>query len=142
MCSCGLSSSSFFLPYSIFTASYTRPTTFTALVKLFHDPQALRQVASTETDTDAAFTAIDLEEQNAGYQAAYSRLAASEVTSPDQDPVRDIADVQGYVGQELVRATREEGDWGVGGVKALVERCEGEVVGPFVRGLAEGGYVI
>ncbi|KAF8511326.1 CAS/CSE protein [Gautieria morchelliformis] len=118
------------------------PTTFTALVKLFRDPQALRQSSSTETDTDAAFTAIDLEEQNAGYQAAYSRLAASEVASPDQDPVRDIADAQGYVGQELVRVAQEEGDRGAEGVKALIERCEGEVVGPFLRGLAEGGYML
>lgn len=130
----------FCAPINIITS---RPPTFTALVKLFHDPQALRRsTVDNDTDADAAFTAIDLEEQNAGYQAAYSRLAASEVVSLDQDPVRDIADAQTYVGQELVRAIREEGEQGAASVKTLIGRCEEEVVGPFVRGLAEGGYVV
>lgn len=135
------------LPFTLFFIFYnfttSRPSTFTALVRLFRDPQALRRsTADADADADAAFTAIDLEEQNAGYQAAYSRLAASEVASLDQDPVRDIVDAQVYVGQELVRAVREEGDRGTAGVKALIGRCEEEVVGPFVKGLADGGYVI
>ena len=44
-------------------------------------------------------TAIDFEEQAAGYQAAYSRLAASEM--PQSDPVGYVQDPLQYFQQEL-----------------------------------------
>ena len=83
-----------------------RSPTFSALVALFRDPQALRQ-ADANGDSDAVFTAIDLEEQSAGYQAAYSRLAASEVSVAD--PLGDIVDVRAWVDEELAHVEAESG---------------------------------
>ena len=60
------------------------------LYRLFANPQRLTKKSGGEDDADAGLTAIDHEEQNAGYQAAYSRLAASE--SVTVDPVRDVND--------------------------------------------------
>lgn len=57
-------------------------------------------------DPDEGLTAIDVEEQNAGYQAAYSRLAASE--SVAADPVAHIRDPQRYLGEELARAAKAD----------------------------------
>ncbi len=46
------------------------------LIKLVAKPQ--HPSKEKGEDEDAGLTSIDFEEQNAGYQAAYSRLAASE----------------------------------------------------------------
>lgn len=54
-----------------------------------------------EGDADAGLTAIDHEEQNAGYQAAYSRLAASE--SVAVDPVGYVNDPRELLESELGR---------------------------------------
>ena len=61
-----------------------------ALVKLFSEPQHL---ALKEGDSSGGteLTETDYEEQRAGYQAAYSRLAAPE-SGPD-DPVGYVGDV-------------------------------------------------
>ncbi|RDB24273.1 Importin alpha re-exporter [Hypsizygus marmoreus] len=112
------------------------PATFTALTKLFSEPQYLTAPSAT-TDPHAGLTEIDFEEQTAGYQAAYSRLAASE--TPEPDPVAYIRDPQAFVGQELVRLAKASG----GQVKAMVGAApEPSVVGPFVRALAGAGYVL
>lgn len=72
-------------------------------------------------DADAAVTEADVFEQNAGYQAAYSRLAAPEGAA--EDPVAGVGDVEAFVGAALVRAVRA-------GDAAFVER------------LAAAGYVV
>ena len=82
-------------------------------------------------DADAAVTEADVFEQNAGYQAAYSRLAAPEGAA--EDPVAGVGDVEAFVGAALVRAVREDAALGArvrAGDAAFVER------------LAAAGYVV
>ncbi|KAF5378153.1 hypothetical protein D9615_007619 [Tricholomella constricta] len=110
----------------------TWPATFASLVKLFNEPQYLTN-AKTEDDPHAALTAIDFEEQTAGYQAAYSRLAASE--TPEPDPMEYVRDPQQFLGQELVRLSKSHGE----GVKTMIAAAH---VGPFVQVLAAAGYVL
>jgi len=84
------------------------PNTFIALAKLFSEPQHLTS-SQKEKDTDPlSMTEIDYEEQTVGYQAAYSRLAASESGEPD--PVAYIHDPQGYAGQSLAEFGKVVGD--------------------------------
>jgi exportin-2 (importin alpha re-exporter) len=94
---------------------------------LFQDPQALRQTENG--DLDAAFTAVDVEEQNAGYQAAYSRLAASEGSAPD--PVADIADARAWVEAELACAMVEDE-----GLKELIAQSEDVGMGLGLKGVS------
>ncbi|KAI0088382.1 importin alpha re-exporter [Irpex rosettiformis] len=106
------------------------PPTFAALVKLFSDPQYLTK---NDEDPDAAITTIDFEEQNTGYQASYSRLAASE--GAKLDPVAYVRDPREFLGQELVRLSKTDPR-----VKALL--AANPDVAPFVQGLANSGYVV
>ena len=110
-----------------------RPGIFTALVKLFHESQYLDK--DSEEDPDAGVTAIDNEEQNACYQASYSRLAASEAVAVD--PVAYIRDPKEYLGQELVRLSKSDGR-----VKTLLAAGDPNIVGPFIQSLSASGYVI
>jgi len=73
----------------------------TGLYRLFANPQHLTKEAGGEEDADAGLTAIDHEEQNAGYQAAYSRLAASE--SVNVDPVGYVNDPRELLESEMGR---------------------------------------
>lgn len=107
------------------------PTAFNALVKLFSEPQYLTK--EKDEDPDAGLTAIDYEEQNAGYQAAYSRLAASETTSVD--PVAHIAHPRDFLGTELVRLTKADPR-----VKGLLLGDPANSV--FLQALAGAGYAI
>ncbi len=50
-------------------------------------------------ENNIAITAIDFEEEGAGYQAAYSRLATSETAEPD--PVGYVQNPLNYFQQEL-----------------------------------------
>jgi len=109
------------------------PATFTALVKLFREPQYLK--SKSDEDADVGFTEIDYEEQTAGYQAAYSRLAASE--SAEVDPVANVRDPQEFLGQELVKLSKSSPQ-----VKTLLEAGDPTVVGPFVQALSAVGYVL
>lgn len=112
-----------------------RPSTFTALVELFKEPQYL-STTKTDEDPHAVLTDIDFEEQTAGYQAAYSRLAASE--TPEADPVAYIRDPQQYLGQELVTLSKSHGSL----LKSMIAAGPSSVVGPFVQALAHAGYVL
>lgn len=67
-----------------------RKQVLAGLYRLFVNPQHLTKKSVGEDDADAGLTAIDHEEQSAGYQAAYSRLAASE--SVAVDPVGYVND--------------------------------------------------
>ncbi|KAG6872821.1 hypothetical protein C0995_006303 [Termitomyces sp. Mi166 len=108
------------------------PATFGSLVKLFSEPQYL--TSSTDEDPHAGLTDIDFEEQTAGYQAAYSRLAASE--TPEVDPVEYVRDPQQFLGQGLVQMSKRHGQ----SVKAMIEAAPD--VGQFIQALASAGYVL
>ncbi|KAI0350026.1 Cse1-domain-containing protein [Trametes cingulata] len=109
------------------------PPTFQALVKLFKEEQLLTK--KDDEDPDAGITQVDYEEQTAGYQAAYSRLAAAEAAPVD--PVAHIKDLRAFLGQELSGlASRSEG------VKQWIALTDASVTGPFLQGLAAAGYNI
>jgi exportin-2 (importin alpha re-exporter) len=102
---------------------HKRPTAFTALAKLFQEPQFL---ADTRTSDDAVtgITEIDYEEQTAGYQAAYSRLASSEKSV--LDPVAYVRDARAYVEQQLQKAIQADPR-----VKTLIAAGDHDVVNTF-----------
>jgi len=112
-----------------------RPATFTALVKLFSEPQYLTN-NKNEEDPHAGITDIDYEEQTAGYQAAYSKLAASE--SVEVDPVAHIRDPQQYLGEQLVLLSKRQGQQ----LKAMVSAADPVTVRPFIQVLGAAGYVL
>jgi exportin-2 (importin alpha re-exporter) len=107
-----------------------RPNVLTALAKLFSEPQYL--VKSGEEDPNVGLTAVDYEEQTAGYQAAYSRLAASE--RAPEDPTSWVRDPQEYFGQELSRAAKANGR-----IVQLVGAADQSIVGPFIQSLRAAG---
>ena len=77
--------------------------------------------------------AIDYEEQAAGYQAAYSRLAAAEAAPVD--PVVHVQDLKAFVGQALAQASARDPR-----VKGWIAATDVSVTGPFVQALAASGY--
>jgi exportin-2 (importin alpha re-exporter) len=95
-------------------------------VKLFQEPQHLR--GNLVEDPDVGLTEIDHEEQSAGYQAAYSRLAASE--SIQADPVAYVQNPQEFISQQLAKADPS--------VRSLLQMSDRMVVEPFLQSL---GYV-
>ncbi|KAF9074712.1 importin alpha re-exporter [Rhodocollybia butyracea] len=119
------------------------PTSLQALIKLFNEPQYLTKAVSNSADTDAttniAFTSIDYEEQTAGYQAAYSRLAASESATVELDPVVYVVDPQKFVGEQFVAFGRAHGQ---SAVQMLLGKGDLAVIQPFVGSMAAAGYMI
>ncbi|KAG6820300.1 hypothetical protein H0H93_002564 [Arthromyces matolae] len=109
------------------------PAAFGGLVKLFSEPQYLTG-SKPDEDPHAGLTEVDFEEQTAGYQAAYSRLAASEVQ--EADPVDYVRDPQQFLGQELVQMSKRHGPT----VKAMIQAAPG--AGPFLQALISAGYVL
>jgi exportin-2 (importin alpha re-exporter) len=107
------------------------------MVKLFSEPQYLKKSTTGGDDDDLStgFTTVDVEEQNAGYQAAYSRLAAAE--RPVADPVAYAGDPQEFVGRKLAEAAAR-----APAVRELVARADQSVVGPFVGVLRGAGVAI
>ena len=95
-----------------------RPTAYTSLGKLFSERQHFEN--KKEEATDEAITAIDFEEQDAGYQAAFSRLAASE--SAETDPVAYVQNPLLFLQQELERLTSK---YGQQQVQMLISMAEG-----------------
>jgi len=73
-------------------------------------------------------TDIDLEEQAAGYQAAYSKLAAA--GAPARDVVAYAGDVRSHVAREFTRLLSAEP-----GVRTLVAQADQSQVGPFLSSL-------
>lgn len=83
-------------------------------------------------DPDEVLRSIDFEEQGAGYQAAYSKLAASE-TVPE-DPVAYVTNPRQFVSQQLNAASAQNPR-----IPALIIAAEatgGNVVSAFVQSLA------
>ncbi|KAJ6621313.1 importin alpha re-exporter [Mycena sp. CBHHK59/15] len=76
--------------------------TFTSLALLFKSQYLAGATTASKTGDDTnsvGVTEVDQEEQSAGYQAAYSRLAASETT--ETDPVSYVRDAEEYLRSEL-----------------------------------------
>jgi len=94
-----------------------RSATYTSLGKLFSERQHFE--IKKEEVTDEAITAIDFEEQDAGYQAAFSRLPASE--SAETDPVAYVQNPLLFLQQELERLTSKYGHQ----IQMLISVAEG-----------------
>jgi exportin-2 (importin alpha re-exporter) len=108
---------------------------FTALVKLFQEPKYIDKKGAEAHDPHNGLTDIDFEEQNAGYQAAYSRLAASE--SATSDPVAYVSDPKEFLAQELLRLSKSEPR-----VKSLLGAADPQVTGPFLQAMGASGLII
>lgn len=106
------------------------------MVKLFSEPQHFTN-AKANDDPHAGLTEIDYEEQTAGYQAAYSRLAASE--SAEVDPVGYVQDPQQFLGQALVAFSNAVGSQQA---KDMIAAGNQSTVGPFLQALNAAGYVL
>lgn len=76
-----------------------RQPAFIALEQLVSKADALSQ--DQADDPEAILTAIDYEEATAGYQASFSKLAASQPKR--YDPVEFIPNLSAYVKQTLVK---------------------------------------
>ncbi|KIY62475.1 importin alpha re-exporter [Cylindrobasidium torrendii FP15055 ss-10] len=98
------------------------PSLFNILVKQFLEPQHLE---ASKDNTAAGFTEIDFEEQTAGYQAAYSQLAAS--ASSQDDPVAYVQDPKQYVVDRLKGMDRSQ-------LQQLVGSADRSTVIPFLQG--------
>lgn len=110
----------------------SRPTSLTALVKLFSDTLDLTSAQRTEAqDPDELLRSIDFEEQGAGYQAAYSKLAASETIV--EDPVASVGDSKEFVARQLGAAVGKDAR-----IRGLVGMADAEIVGPFMQSLSGG----
>jgi exportin-2 (importin alpha re-exporter) len=72
-------------------------------------------------DPDVGLTEIDHEEQTTGYQASYSRLAASE--SIPTDPVAYVQNPQDFLRQCLANIS----------FASLLQPADAEVVHPFLQ---------
>lgn len=81
------------------------PAAFNALRKLFSEPQHLTKGAEEEGSTGT--TEIDYEEQTAGYQAAYSRLAAS--ATKEVDVVAYVPNPQEFLQSQLQALAQHSG---------------------------------
>jgi exportin-2 (importin alpha re-exporter) len=101
------------------------------MVQLFSEPQHLTK-SSTNDDPDSGLTSIDFEEQNAGYQAAYSRLAAAE--APKVDPAGYVSDPQEFLGRKLVEAAAARPR-----IRELIGAADQSVVGPFLAAMRGAG---
>lgn len=97
-----------------------RSVAYTSLGKLFSERQHF-EVKKEET-SDEAITTIDFEEQDAGYQAAFSRLAASE--SAETDPVAYVQSPVLFLQQELERLTSKYGQQ----IHVLISAAEGGLI--------------
>ncbi|KAF8216328.1 importin alpha re-exporter [Mycena galopus ATCC 62051] len=104
------------------------PPAFTSLVQLLRSQYLAGATASTTTTDDTTsvgLTDIDQEEQAAGYQAAYSRLAASETT--ETDPVSYVRDPEQFLRSEVQEMRGRNGQQ----LQRLLAATDASVVGPF-----------
>ncbi|KAJ7801877.1 CAS/CSE protein [Mycena olivaceomarginata] len=104
------------------------PPAFTSLVQLFRSQYLAGATTSTTTaddTTSVGLTDIDQEEQTAGYQAAYSRLAASE--TGEADPVGYVRDAEEFLRNELREMRGRNGQQ----LQTLLAATDASVVGPF-----------
>ncbi|KAK2460740.1 hypothetical protein APHAL10511_007210 [Amanita phalloides] len=95
------------------------PATFTSVAKLFSEPQYLGRPDKESDDPYAGLTEIDYEEQTAGYQTAYSRLAASE--TKEVDYVRHIRNPQEFLSQQLAQFSKAHGSDNIKGLLSAAD---------------------
>ncbi|KAJ3756512.1 CAS/CSE protein [Lentinula raphanica] len=114
------------------------PDALQSLIKLFSEPQYLSQSKAEDDQGFSGITEIDFEEQTAGYQAAYSRLAASESAQDEIDPVAYVDDPQQFLGKQFVAFGRSNG----GLLQQLLGKGDLTVIQPFVGSLAAAGYTL
>jgi exportin-2 (importin alpha re-exporter) len=93
-------------------------------VGLFREPKAF----AAAQDAGTGLTNIDLEEQAAGYQAAYSKLATA--ATPPPDPVAYAGNVRTYVTGEVTRLVATQPD-----VKVLIAQADQSQIRPFLSSL-------
>lgn len=91
---------------------------YSALGKLFSEPQYFK--SSESEDPHTGITEIDYEEQTAGYQAAYSRLASSE--KAEVDAVAYVQNPAQYLQAGLVTLSKT---YGQQQVSSLISAAEG-----------------
>ncbi|KAF7370763.1 Importin N-terminal domain-containing protein [Mycena sanguinolenta] len=104
------------------------PPAFTSLVQLLRSQYlagATTSTTTTDDNTSVGITDIDQEEQTAGYQAAYSRLAASETT--ETDPVAYVRDPEEFLRNELREMRGRNGQQ----LQTLLAATDANIVGPF-----------
>ncbi|KAI9431167.1 importin alpha re-exporter [Lactarius indigo] len=104
----------------------TWPPLLGQLAGLFRETNSF--AAQEDDGTGTGATEIDLEEQAAGYQAAYSKLAAAGAQA--RDVVAYAGDVRVHVAREFTRLLGAEP-----GVKTLVRQADQNQVGPFLLSL-------
>ena len=103
---------------------------------MFSEPQYLTHSGKESDESDVGLTDIDYEEQTAGYQTAYSRLAASEFS--EVDCVGHIRNIQEFLGQQLVEFSKA---YGPENAKVLINAADQSVVGPLMQALTATGYL-
>jgi exportin-2 (importin alpha re-exporter) len=100
------------------------------LAELFKEPKAFS--STTDTSTGTGMTNIDLEEQAAGYQAAYSKLATAIVPQADVVAYAGNGDVRSYVAGEFTRLFGAQPDV----VRTLVgQQADQSLIRPFLSSL-------
>lgn len=104
------------------------------LVELFKEPKAFSSTAAADgASNGTGLTNIDLEEQAAGYQAAYSKLAAAVVPQVDVVAYAGNGDVRSYVAGEFTRLFGAQPDV----VRTLVgqQQSDQSLIRPFLSSL-------
>jgi len=101
---------------------------FSALEQWLSKSEHVTKDVAVEYDPDTALTAIDYEEQTAGYQAAFSKLAASLPRKLDLVP--DVVDPVAYVKQTLSSAVTQN--------LAVRQQLTNISPSPWSRGLTSG----
>ncbi|KAH8927183.1 hypothetical protein BT69DRAFT_1330631, partial [Atractiella rhizophila] len=96
------------------------PATLEALLKLIILPQI-----APDGHEDDELQLQDLDESTLGYQAAFSKLGASETTQ--EDPVKRVADVRNYLAVEIGNAAKRH----PGKIGPLIDKVSPEFAQPF-----------
>ena len=101
------------------------------LAGLFKEPKAFSSTAAADAGT--GMTNIDLEEQAAGYQAAYSKLATAVVPQADVVAYAGNGDVRSYVAGEFTKLFGAQPDV----VRTLVgqQQADQSLIRPFLSSL-------
>jgi exportin-2 (importin alpha re-exporter) len=97
-------------------------------VGLFHEPQYLDEKSE---ESPHGYTEIDYEEQTAGYQASFSRLAAAE--SAPTDCVAYVGQPQEFVKEQLAAMSKAQPE-----AKNLLLAGDRAIIRPFLQTI---GYV-
>ena len=113
----------------------SRPALVGQLVELFKEPKAFSSTAIADAGASdgTGMTNIDLEEQAAGYQAAYSKLATAIVPQTDVVAYAGNGDVRSYVAGEFTKLFGMQPDV----VRALVgqQQADQNLILPFLSSL-------